>query len=91
MLPAICSEVFMQFPDAYGTCHQVLNSLSVNGNNIRYWLFEGCYKYEVRCPKQSPTQRDPPRAHAFHEGACGGESEEELVLGRRAESNASEI
>ena len=28
-------------------CHHVLNALSLNGNNVRYWLFEGCYKYEV--------------------------------------------
>lgn len=47
LLPAICSEVYMKYPQSYGTCHHVLNSLSLNGNNVRYWLFEGCYKYEI--------------------------------------------
>jgi len=47
LLPAICSEVYMKYPDSYGTCHHVLNALSLNGNNVRYWLFEGCYKYEI--------------------------------------------
>lgn len=37
----------MKYPDSYGTCHHVLNALSLNGNNVRYWLFEGCYKYEI--------------------------------------------
>jgi hypothetical protein len=46
LLPAICSELYMKFPKAYQICHQVLNALSLNGENVRYWLFEGCYKYE---------------------------------------------
>ncbi len=52
LLPAICSEIYMKFPSAYGMCHQVLNSLSVNGNNVRHWLFEGCYKYEIYQAKE---------------------------------------
>lgn len=52
LLPAICSEIYIKFPDAYAVCHQVLNSLSLNGNNVRYWLFEGCYKYEIYQAKE---------------------------------------
>mmetsp|Transcript_24062 Transcript_24062/g.42609 ORF Transcript_24062/g.42609 Transcript_24062/m.42609 type:complete len:244 (-) Transcript_24062:100-831(-) len=52
LLPSICSEVFDKFPSAYGTCHQVLNALSVNGGNLAYWLFEGCYKYEIYQAKE---------------------------------------
>ena len=26
--------------------------MSLNGNNIRYWLFEGCYKYEIYQAKE---------------------------------------
>jgi len=47
LLPAICSELYHKYPDAYALCHQVLNALSINGNNVRYWLFEGCFKYEI--------------------------------------------
>lgn len=36
-------------------CHQVLNALSINGNNVRYWLFEGCFKYEIYQSKESVT------------------------------------
>jgi len=52
LLPAICSEIYMKYPDAYSSCHQVLNALSLNGNNVRYWLFEGCYKYEIYQAKE---------------------------------------
>jgi hypothetical protein len=52
LLPAICSELYIKFPDAYATCHQVLNALSLNGNNVRYWLFEGCYKFEIYQAKE---------------------------------------
>jgi len=52
LLPAICSEIYLRYPDAYAHCHQVLNSLSLNGNSVRYWLFEGCYKYEVYGAKE---------------------------------------
>jgi len=52
LLPAICSEIYISYPDAYAMCHQVLNSLSLNGNNVRYWLFEGCYKYEIYQAKE---------------------------------------
>lgn len=31
--------------------------LSTNGNNVRYWLFEGCYKYEVATIRK-PTAFD---------------------------------
>jgi hypothetical protein len=47
LLPSICTELFGKEGDkAYADCHQVLNALEENGNNVRYWLFEGCYKYE---------------------------------------------
>jgi len=52
LLPAICSDIYTKFPDAYSYCHQVLNSLALNGNNVRYWLFEGCYKFEVYNSKE---------------------------------------
>eukprot|EP00466_Bigelowiella_natans_P004876 jgi/Bigna1/90703/estExt_fgenesh1_pg.C_770019 len=52
ILPAICSEIYEKYPKDYGTCHQVLNALTVNGGNIRYWLFEGCYKYEIYQAKE---------------------------------------
>jgi len=52
LLPSICSEIYQKYPTAYGFCHQVLNSLSLNGNNVRYWLFEGCYKYEIYQAKE---------------------------------------
>jgi len=52
LLPAICSEIYISFPNAYALCHQVLNALSLNGNNVRYWLFEGCYKYEIYQAKE---------------------------------------
>eukprot|EP00470_Lotharella_oceanica_P012164 CAMPEP_0170185800 /NCGR_PEP_ID=MMETSP0040_2-20121228/37481_1 /TAXON_ID=641309 /ORGANISM="Lotharella oceanica, Strain CCMP622" /LENGTH=173 /DNA_ID=CAMNT_0010432315 /DNA_START=84 /DNA_END=605 /DNA_ORIENTATION=- len=52
LLPSICSEVYDKFPSSYGTCHQVLNALTVNGGNIKYWLFEGCYKYEIYQAKE---------------------------------------
>jgi len=52
LLPAICSELYLKYPDAYAFCHQVLNALSLNGNNVRYWLFEGCYKYEIYQAKE---------------------------------------
>jgi len=47
LLPSICSEIVSQLPDNYPYCHFVLDALASNGNNARYWLFEGCYKYEV--------------------------------------------
>lgn len=52
LLPAICSEIYTKYPVAYGYCHQTLNALSLNGNNVRYWLFEGCYKYEIYQAKE---------------------------------------
>jgi len=52
LLPAICSELYHKYPDAYALCHQVLNALSINGNNVRYWLFEGCFKYEIYQSKE---------------------------------------
>lgn len=54
LLPTVCSELYMNLPEAYTTCHQVLNALSLNGNNLRYWLFEGCYKYEGGLPTNKP-------------------------------------
>jgi len=52
LLPSICSELFTNFPASYSNCHQVLNAISLNGNNVRYWLFEGCYKYEIYNAKE---------------------------------------
>jgi len=52
LLPAICSEVYKEWPESYSDCHQVLNALTYNGNNVRYWLFEGCFKYEVYRAKE---------------------------------------
>jgi len=52
LLPAICSDIYTKFPDAYSYCHQTLNALALNGNNVRYWLFEGCYKFEVYNSKE---------------------------------------
>jgi len=52
LLPAICSELYHKYPDAYALCHQVLNALSINGNNVRYWLFEGFFKYEIYQSKE---------------------------------------
>eukprot|EP00466_Bigelowiella_natans_P003582 jgi/Bigna1/73290/fgenesh1_pg.23_\ len=52
LLPAICSELHLKYPDAYKDmesmqCHKLLTAINGEANNIRYWLFEGCYKYEV--------------------------------------------
>ncbi|GAB5368653.1 hypothetical protein AAMO2058_001338100 [Amorphochlora amoebiformis] len=52
LLPAMCSEVYDKFPGSYGMCHQVLASLRSTGGNIRNWLYEGCYKYEVYQAKE---------------------------------------
>lgn len=52
LLPAICSELYHKYSGAYALCHQVLNALSINGNNVRYWLFEGCFKYEIYQSKE---------------------------------------
>jgi len=52
LLPSVCSELFTNFPASYSDCHQVLNAISLNGNNVRYWLFEGCYKYEIYNSKE---------------------------------------
>lgn len=47
LLPSICSELFAKsYKESYSMCHQVLNSLQNNGNNVRFWLFTGCNKYE---------------------------------------------
>jgi len=57
LLPAICSEIYSQSDAAtYANCHQTLNSLALNGNNVRYWLFEGCYKV---------TERQTSMAHKY--------------------------
>lgn len=55
LLPAICSEIYEKFPRDYGTCHQVLQALSANGGNVRTWLYNGCYKYEVYQTKEWVT------------------------------------
>ncbi len=45
-LPEICNENFVKDPKSYHVCHQVLNAFTMSGDNLRYWIFEGCYKYE---------------------------------------------
>eukprot|EP00310_Coccolithus_braarudii_P019705 CAMPEP_0183332684 /NCGR_PEP_ID=MMETSP0164_2-20130417/1786_1 /TAXON_ID=221442 /ORGANISM="Coccolithus pelagicus ssp braarudi, Strain PLY182g" /LENGTH=196 /DNA_ID=CAMNT_0025501453 /DNA_START=21 /DNA_END=611 /DNA_ORIENTATION=- len=54
LLPSICAELYEKFPKggAYASCHETLNALQTNGNNVRYWLFEGCYKYEIYQAKE---------------------------------------
>jgi hypothetical protein len=47
LLPAICSELYLKYPDSYKDCHGLLGGINMEANNIRYWLFEGCYKYEL--------------------------------------------
>ena len=48
LLPSICVEIYSKEnkQEPYGTCHEVLASLSVWGNNVRHWLHYGCYKAE---------------------------------------------
>lgn len=52
LLSQVCHDLYPDYKDDYGICHQVLESLSENGNNVRYWLFEGCYKYEIYQAKE---------------------------------------
>ena len=52
LLPSICTEIYKQYATDYGICHFVLDALAANGNNVRYWLFEGCYKYEIYQAKE---------------------------------------
>lgn len=47
LLPAICSELYLKYPDSYTECHGLLKGINLEANNIRFWLFEGCYKYEL--------------------------------------------
>eukprot|EP01006_Ploeotia_vitrea_P010783 TRINITY_DN28156_c0_g1_i1.p1 TRINITY_DN28156_c0_g1~~TRINITY_DN28156_c0_g1_i1.p1 ORF type:complete len:189 (+),score=70.57 TRINITY_DN28156_c0_g1_i1:72-569(+) len=46
-LPQICNDLWQAYPKSFDPCHQVLNALRLNGPNARYWLLEGCYKYEI--------------------------------------------
>jgi len=43
LLKSICTELNLKFPTAYGDCNEVLNAMALNGNNFRYWLFEGVF------------------------------------------------
>jgi len=52
LLPSICTEIYKQFAGDYKFCHFTLDALAANGNNVRYWLFEGCYKYEIYQAKE---------------------------------------
>ena len=52
LLPAICSELYAKFPKAMKHCEQALNAAALQQNNIRFWLFEGCYKYETYQAKE---------------------------------------
>ncbi|MEM8936747.1 MAG: hypothetical protein AAGC77_10110 [Pseudomonadota bacterium] len=52
ILPAICSELYIKSPEDQAMCEQVVNSLPLDGNNERYWLFEGCYAYEAYQSKE---------------------------------------
>ncbi len=59
LLPAICSDVFAkQGPEAYGVCHEVLDALSQQGNQVRKWLFEG-----MRDPKTGAWMKPAPAGH----------------------------
>ena len=53
-LPAICSELDAKNAgtNAKAECQETLNAMSLNGNNVRQWLSEGCYKYEVNKSKE---------------------------------------
>lgn len=53
LLPSICTAMFKEFgQEAYASCHETLNGLEMNGNSVKFWLFEGCYKYEVYQSKE---------------------------------------
>lgn len=52
LLGQVCHDLYPKYEKDYGLCHQTLEALSENGNNVRYWLFEGCYKYEVYQAKE---------------------------------------
>lgn len=47
LLPAICAERYARGSDDFAECHEVLSALASNGNDVRYWLFEGCYVWEA--------------------------------------------
>ncbi|GAB5371821.1 hypothetical protein AAMO2058_001612700 [Amorphochlora amoebiformis] len=47
ILPTICTELRLKYPDSYTDCHGLLKEINLEANNIRYWMFEGCYKYEI--------------------------------------------
>ncbi len=46
VLPAICAEVGEKFPLCYGSCHEALSAVHVNGGHVHKWIASGCYKYE---------------------------------------------
>lgn len=53
LLPSICTGMYEKNGEAaYSKCHETLSALEQNGNNFRFWLFEGCYKYEVYQSKE---------------------------------------
>lgn len=43
----ICNDLYVRHPGSYGLCNDAVNALALNQESVRYWLFEGCYKYEV--------------------------------------------
>lgn len=49
---SICSEMMFKFPEQYPCCKEVMNHLAINGNNIRYWLYHGCYMHEKYLTKE---------------------------------------
>lgn len=56
LLPAICNEIYKNWPGSYSDCQNLLNALTLNGNNVRYWLFEGIQYIH--------------RAHGLYNGSC---------------------
>lgn len=46
--------------------------LSTNGNNVRYWLFEGCYKYELAPTTTLGNGRLVISGHSVGEGYLEG-------------------
>lgn len=47
MLPAMCSVLYAGSEEPFKCCQHVLKAVTVNANNVRSWLQDGCYKHEV--------------------------------------------
>jgi len=71
MLTKICKQVQAVASAAYAFCNHVLDALAANGNNVRYWLMEGCYKYEIYEAKEWVK---PCPSHVMCSALMNGES-----------------